>query len=229
MTKNRDSFIKKLVGDPNNPPKTVLLTGYLGDSSETDHTRLYADAELRSFIDIPNKAILNTQETGDSLGGHYVWIAEDAELIYAQTQPKRQRGRFFEGGVMQRYGQAQRRMQAELEVQGLDYDYVPQSYYEAYCPPDSRFCPSEWTPICSRFLACPSDRYPCQSGDLLCTYIGCPTRVCISENYRCISLGGGDCTSLVDGCESALGCYDLNLDLDSLRRPRLQFRRRNRR
>src|SRR5689334_15543080 len=40
------AFVTALVKDPNQPPDVLLLTGYLGASSEKEHTRLYLDPSL---------------------------------------------------------------------------------------------------------------------------------------------------------------------------------------
>jgi hypothetical protein len=40
-----DDFISKIVKDPAQPPDVLLLTGYLGASSEPGYTRLYFDPQ----------------------------------------------------------------------------------------------------------------------------------------------------------------------------------------
>jgi hypothetical protein len=56
-----DNFIAKIVKDPKHVPDALLLTGYLGASSENKHTRLYFNAQLSSYVEIPEEGILNTQ------------------------------------------------------------------------------------------------------------------------------------------------------------------------
>ena len=51
-------FVAKIVKDPKNPPATVMLTGFLGASSEPEHTRLYFDPHLSTYVEIPDDAIL---------------------------------------------------------------------------------------------------------------------------------------------------------------------------
>ena len=58
----KDNFISKIVKDPASPPKTILLRGYLGDSSEEGHTRLYLDAQLNNYVEIPDDAILHEED-----------------------------------------------------------------------------------------------------------------------------------------------------------------------
>jgi hypothetical protein len=97
-------FIAKIVKDPKNPPETLMLTGFLGASSEEGHTRLYFDAGLGSYVEIPNDAILHTEPAGDDgLGASYVWIKRDAVLIHGPAGSQRPKGTFLEGPIMQQH------------------------------------------------------------------------------------------------------------------------------
>ena len=99
-TKRKSNFISKIVKDPANPPKTVLLRGYLGDSSEAGHTRLYLDAQLNSYMEVPDDAILHEEELpGTPQGESYVWIKQDAQLIHGEAGPQRTKATFFEGPI----------------------------------------------------------------------------------------------------------------------------------
>jgi len=102
-------FVAKIVKDPGAPPETVMLTGYLGASSEEGHTRLYFDPHLSNYVEIPNDAILHSQDAGPDqagLGGSYVWIKRDAELTYGPAGSQRPKGKFLEGPIMQGLGAA---------------------------------------------------------------------------------------------------------------------------
>jgi hypothetical protein len=97
-----DDFVSKVVKDPKQPPDTTLLTGYLGKSSEEGHTRIYFDPELKNYLEVPNDAILHTQEIpkeASSLGGSHIWIKSDAELIHGKVGPSRTKAKFFEGPI----------------------------------------------------------------------------------------------------------------------------------
>jgi hypothetical protein len=97
-----DDFVAKVVKDPKQPPDTILLTGYVGKSSEEGHTRLHFDPELKNYVEIPNDAILHAQEIPkehSSLGGSHVWIKSDAELIHGKVGPSRTKAKFFEGPI----------------------------------------------------------------------------------------------------------------------------------
>src|SRR5258707_7833216 len=97
---NPSNFVAKIVKDPNNPPDTLLLQGYLGQSSEEGHTRLYLDPQLSDYVEIPNDAILHT---ADVSGGHgvsgasYVWINRDAEVTHGKVGPDRKKAKFLDG------------------------------------------------------------------------------------------------------------------------------------
>ncbi|HYE14606.1 MAG TPA: hypothetical protein VD968_09220, partial [Pyrinomonadaceae bacterium] len=57
-----DDFVARIVRDPNDPPDLLLLSGYLGSSSEEGHVRLYLNEELSRYVEIPEGAIRHTQE-----------------------------------------------------------------------------------------------------------------------------------------------------------------------
>jgi hypothetical protein len=84
-----------------------MLSGYVGASSEPGHTRLYLDPEFRSYVEIPNDAILHTQEIAPEqsiLGGSLVWIPRNAQLIHGTAAPARIKATFLEGRLQQAYG-----------------------------------------------------------------------------------------------------------------------------
>ena len=96
-------FVAKIVKDPKNPPATLMLTGFVGASSEDGHTRLYFDPHLSSYAEVPNDGILHTQAaaTDDGLGAVHMWIARDAQLIYGPVSNERPKGAFLDGPIVQ--------------------------------------------------------------------------------------------------------------------------------
>ncbi len=46
-----DDFTAKVVSDPAKPQETLLLQGFLGASSQPDHTRVYSDLTLDSCVE----------------------------------------------------------------------------------------------------------------------------------------------------------------------------------
>ena len=104
MTPRMDDFVSKIVTDPKNPPHTLLLKGFIGASSEEGHVRLYFDSELSDYIEIPEAAILHSQEVPKDkspIGGSYVWIQRDATLIHGPAVAERPKASFLEGRIMQ--------------------------------------------------------------------------------------------------------------------------------
>src|SRR6266568_3007839 len=99
-----EDFVSKVVKDPAQPPDVLLLTGYLGASSEPGYTRLYFDAQLSNYVEIPDAAILHIQKIPaeqSPLGESYVWIDKNAEIIHGKVGPNRPKAKFLEGPIFQ--------------------------------------------------------------------------------------------------------------------------------
>ena len=103
MRPQMDDFVSKIVTDPRNPPNTLLLKGYVGASSEEGHVRLYLDNELSEYVEIPEAAILHSQEIPKEkspIGGSYLWIQRDASLIHGPASAERTKASFLQGRIM---------------------------------------------------------------------------------------------------------------------------------
>jgi len=103
MAPRMDDFVSKIVPDPKNPPNTLLLKGYIGASSEEGHIRLYLDTELSDYMEIPEAAILYSQDIPKEkspVGGSYLWIQRDATLIHGPAVVDRPKASFLEGRIM---------------------------------------------------------------------------------------------------------------------------------
>jgi len=102
-----DEFIARVVPDPKNPAEAQLLTGFLGASSEPEHTRIYSDASLSSYIDAKTADILHSEPLSKEqspLGGSYIWLKRDAQVSYGGAGEQSSKGKFFEGPLMTAYG-----------------------------------------------------------------------------------------------------------------------------
>jgi len=102
-----DDFVAALVRDPKQPPRVRILTGWFGISSEPNHRRLYLDAELRGYIDVPSDAVLHREEIGKDrslLRGSIVWVNRDVELK-GNMGPEKTAGDFLRGRVIQEFFQ----------------------------------------------------------------------------------------------------------------------------
>lgn len=104
--KNAD-FIGSVVKDAKNPVETRMLSGWFGDAGEEGFRRLYCDAELTSYVDIPDDAILYTEPIKDSqpAGAFLVWIKRDAAVQSGGSAASRA-GRFLQGQVATDFGAA---------------------------------------------------------------------------------------------------------------------------
>lgn len=173
-SRTQDGIVAKLVSDPAAPPKTALLSGFIGASSEKGHTRVYLDPELSAWVDVPDTAILHTEPMAESvspLGGSYVWIARDAEVVHGPAAADAARGRFFEGPIAD-----------EFQPQGVPTMW-PCTHW--MCPPSTRDA------TCSTF-ACPTSPIACHTRQVNCpTHVSCPTgpfecptRICPS-GFQC--------------------------------------------
>jgi hypothetical protein len=97
-------FVKQIITDPSKHVETLLLSGYVGPSSEEDHTRLYFDPQLSQYAEIPNKAILYSQPLppeASPLGAVFLWIEQDAQLVQGKAGTERAKAKFFEGPIAQ--------------------------------------------------------------------------------------------------------------------------------
>jgi hypothetical protein len=77
-------FVSHLVRDPSKPPSTAMLFGFPGRAADESCTRFYLDPMLSAHVDIPKEKILGVADLPRShspLGGCYVWIQKDPELI----------------------------------------------------------------------------------------------------------------------------------------------------
>ena len=104
----RTDFVADVVQDPDEYGGSYVLSGFVGDSPEPDHTRLYQDPGLNSYVDVPNKAILNTRELTKEeslLGGAIVWVRKNARLKFGGAEAG-QMGGMLEGPLTQDMGAA---------------------------------------------------------------------------------------------------------------------------
>ena len=91
-------FITKLVKDPAEVPAVARLFGFLGRSTQPDHTRLYLNPDLSLHLDIPDEDILLTQpvpKTQDPLGGVHVWLKRDAKVLSEGSKGDQQMSQNF--------------------------------------------------------------------------------------------------------------------------------------
>jgi hypothetical protein len=154
-----DEFVSRIVTDPTNPPDVLLITGYLGKSSEPGYIRFYLDEELSDYVEIPESAILHTQEMSKEespLGGSYVWIQRNAQLIHGPVGPGRMTASFLSGRIQ--------RQQLAAPAAAAPVPALPITVGGPACRTDFGPCPTEVGPRCTRFgPQCRTDFLPCQT------------------------------------------------------------------
>ncbi len=95
-------FIREFVTDPANVPDVMCLYGYLGQSTEDGHERLYQSPSLTPYIEVPTKAILYRKKAAhehDPLGGVTLWVRRDAKLIHKMTPTALAQASYFAGAL----------------------------------------------------------------------------------------------------------------------------------
>src|SRR5215471_3436769 len=102
-----DAFTAKVVPDPKNPGQFLLLTGFLGNSSESKQTRIYWDPSLSSYVDVDTADIIHSEplpKEQSPLGGSYIWVKRSAEVSMGSAGGSTAKGKFFQGPLMTAYG-----------------------------------------------------------------------------------------------------------------------------
>jgi len=97
-----DEFTAKVVNDPAKPQDSLLLQGFLGASSEPEHTRVYADITLESYVDVANADIIHIEplpKEQSPLGGSYLWVKKNADVFPGTGDASRAKAKFLEGPI----------------------------------------------------------------------------------------------------------------------------------
>jgi hypothetical protein len=154
-----DDFVSRIVSDPNNPPDALLLTGYLGKSSDQGYIRLYLDEELSDYVELPESGVLYAQEMSkeDSpLGGSYVWIQRNAQVIQGPVGPNRMTASFLSGRIQRQ------QLVAAQPPAAPPGPALPITVGGPACRTDIGPCPTDVGPRCTQFgPRCRTDFLPC--------------------------------------------------------------------
>ena len=190
-----DNFIRRIVTDPKNVPDVMLLTGYLGASSEEAHERLYLSADLTNYVEIPNTAILHQAplpKEQDAHGGVTLWVRKDAALQYKMAPAAQALANYFAGAIQ---------AGAQGAPGGAGAAVGPRATIGVHCATFncSLHCATEITPcinthantcFCPVTHACPSQNQLCQSQGA-CTYVGCGASLACTQGLLCGGVAAG--------------------------------------
>ncbi len=208
----------------------MLLTGYLGASSEEAHERLYLSPDLTNYVEIPQAAILHRAPLPaeqDAHGGVTLWVKKDAALQYKMAPAAQALANYFAGAIQagaQGAAPAAQPMPATFggPVCGVTLPNVCQvvsaacTVFEPGCRTRQATCFVDCTvlgPACqSHFHTCApcqlTQRTPCQGAScgVDCTVILCPTlhAPCPTQQHTpCPGVSCGiACTVIGPGCGS---------------------------
>jgi hypothetical protein len=219
-------LVEALASDPSKPPeRATKLFGFPGPAADADTTRLWLDAELTTYVDVPNDAIIHSQ-TLENDKGTILWVDPAAKLTYSSTQSHEVQAEFLGGSI------AERNLGA-ASPPGVGPQRVDRTFSPQLCPPfatqDLRLCWT-WAPGCtpqtpvvpcdppyslawapcppSDFAPCePSFAIPCQTKPwtgcepwtVVQSSLRCPSRVCPSRAVPCPT---PVCPSTAGGCPS---------------------------
>ena len=167
----------------------MLLTGYLGASSEEAHERLYLSADLTNYVEIPNTAILHQAplpKEQDAHGGVTLWVRKDAALQYKMAPAAQALANYFAGAIQ---------AGAQGAPGGAGAAAGPRATIGVHCATFncSLHCATEITPcinthantcFCPITHACPSQNQFCQSQGA-CTYVGCGASLACTQGLLC--------------------------------------------
>lgn len=102
-----DDWVGAVRPDPRNTDKLTLVQGFIGQSSEAGHIRVYSDESLNSFVEVPESAIVYAQKlsaTESSLGGSKLWLRSDSVVTFGDPKSaNRPKSTFLEGDIMHQY------------------------------------------------------------------------------------------------------------------------------
>jgi hypothetical protein len=207
----QDELVAKLVKDAQSPPDTLLLSGHVGASSEEGHTRLYFDPQLSDYVEIPNDAILHTQEIPKDqspLGGTFLWIKSDAVLIHGKVGPHRLKAKFLEGRIQQEFLKG---TQAGVRPPGPGAAPAAISLSGHFCGPSVvQVCPSLHCASLS-FFCQPSVLEKCPTAQVACTsFIQCQfthnqpaCNIVASGGFGCVPFDPGTPVQFMQGLGGA--------------------------
>jgi hypothetical protein len=78
-------FVSQLARDPDKIPDLRIISGYLGSSTTRDHVRVYLDATLRRYIDIPVEGVAHVDDslmTRNPLGKAVLWVHAETSITH---------------------------------------------------------------------------------------------------------------------------------------------------
>jgi hypothetical protein len=173
-------LVEALNPDPARPPQpSVKLFGLPGPAPDADHTRLWLDEGLSSYLDVPNGAILYSKTLPDD-AGTVVWVAADAALTHGSVSSHETQASFLTGELAATHlagaaGAAGATAPGAIPVHPLPT--IP----SACGPCITHIAPCTHPPACPALTVSPSACGPCITETCPQTYLG----PCLSNPAIC--------------------------------------------
>lgn len=94
-----DPLVAALLPDPAQlPVNATVLRGFAGKSLNEGSWRLYLDAHLTEYVEVPKSEILYAQELPDG-GGTAMWVPRTLTLDYVHVTAKQIQAEFLSGAL----------------------------------------------------------------------------------------------------------------------------------
>jgi hypothetical protein len=202
-------FIDKLVKDPAAPPDTRLLTGFVGASTRADHIRIYSDAELTSWIDVPTDQVVHAARDGSSgavLAPTYVWVRRNAEI--AHTSNVKTRSGLLEGALVQAHLANAAAAAGPVGFPATQIPFFCQTHTSACAVTSAPVaCPVTTTPS-----SCPVTSIPAACPNHTISPAVCPSQICHSQFGPCAQPLGFPATQIAFFCQTHVpSCQNITL------------------
>ncbi|MGO9781823.1 MAG: hypothetical protein ACLPKE_36245 [Streptosporangiaceae bacterium] len=115
---NEDPLVAALVPDPAQlPVNAAVLRGFIGKSLDEGSWRLYLDAELTEYVEIPKAEILYARELPDG-GGTAVWVPGTLRLDRVRVAATQIQAEFLSGAI------AAAGLRAAVQAQGPGIEFI---------------------------------------------------------------------------------------------------------
>jgi hypothetical protein len=202
-------LVEALASDPSRPPRqSTRLFGYPGPAADPKSTRLWLDAGLTSYVDVPDEAILH-HHTLDNDAGTILWVDPEATLTRSAPHEQEVQAEFLGGAIAQRNlagapGRAAGAIRQAQQPRTAQFPCTTDSLFWFECfefqsPVWEGTINPSWSPDCEEEVVgpvtvdppCITHSFPCNSY-YPCISIGCEPpvsrlRACVSRTLPCIS------------------------------------------
>ena len=224
-------LVEALVPDPSKPPeRTTKMFGFPGSSPREGSTRLWLDADLTSYADIPDEAILYSRTLPDD-EGTVLWVRASAPISYESVSSHEAQAEFLTGAITATHLGAAAGGEAAYPMQTFigcpRPTLFPPCGYTVYpgCPPPPTTSPTLLT-CCRQYtispLQCrPSMLIPCHTTlTLACkpsVLVRCPSQqlICPTSPGFCNITLTALCRPTLVGCPTRLSCPSVSVPCET--------------